>query len=112
MPRSEAGRHSGSELVHRIGGGTAARCYAAGRRRRRLHFHKEKGISVRPRLLLLMFGRIGWMVGVVVDDRKQIVSPTVGTDGANLSHFWRANNLVEYRNFEKCSRIPKDHALG
>ena len=36
----------------------------------------------------------------------------VGTDGSNLSHFWRAKNLVKFRNFKKCSQTPKDHALG
>ena len=36
----------------------------------------------------------------------------LGTDGANLSHLWRAVNLVKYRNYRKCSQIPKDHALG
>ena len=36
----------------------------------------------------------------------------VGTNGANLSHFWRANHLVSFRNFETCSYIHKYHALG
>ena len=41
-----------------------------------------------------------------------LVNVSLGTDGANLSHFWRANNLVKFRNFEKCSRIPNDPTLG
>ena len=36
----------------------------------------------------------------------------VGTDRANLSHFWTANNLVKFSTIKKCSRIPEDHALG
>ena len=34
------------------------------------------------------------------------------TNGANLSHFWAANNLVKFKNYEKCFWEPKYHALG
>ena len=47
-----------------------------------------------------------------LETRFSIFFLLVGTDGANLSHFWKANNLVKFRNFEKYSRVPKDHALG
>ena len=35
-----------------------------------------------------------------------------GTNRTNLSHFWRAANLVKNFNIKKCSQISKDHALG
>ena len=36
----------------------------------------------------------------------------LGTYGANLSHFWRANDLVKFKNFERFSQPPKYHSLG
>ena len=41
-----------------------------------------------------------------------IANNNVGTDEANLSHFWRANNWVKFKNIKKCSQIPKYYALG
>ena len=36
----------------------------------------------------------------------------LGTDGANLIHFWTVNNLVKFRNFKKWLWIPKYRSLG
>ena len=36
----------------------------------------------------------------------------LGTNGDNLRHFWRADNLVEFRDFEKFSQVPKYNTLG
>ena len=64
------------------------------------------GGGVLPGTTLAFFGCIRVLLPTTV------ISTTVGTEGANLSHFWRFNNLVKFRNIEKCSQIPKYPALG
>ena len=36
----------------------------------------------------------------------------LGANGANLRQFWRAKYFLKFKNFGKCFRIPKYHALG
>ena len=61
-------------------------------------------------LILYIFFLIDTLDSVILS-KLIILWADLGTNGSNLSHFWRANNLVKFRNFEKCSQIPKHHAL-